>query len=115
MDRRIARQITRLILGAGFTAAVLVFFLARAPEENPLGYDPLTNKKYVLELEHYGGKANVASAQFMQWFDSLWHGRPLAGTVAVLTCFAALAFWIGATLPPAEEEPGEPPRQRDSE
>jgi len=31
------------------------------------------------------GKANLLSADFIDWFGERWHGRNLAGTVVVLT------------------------------
>lgn len=109
MERQKAKRVTTLILGAGFAASAVIFLFARAPESNPLGYDPLADKKYVLQLERYGGKANVVTAEFLQWFDGLWHGRPLACTVAVLTVVTARLFWLGATLPPLhDDEPGKP-------
>ncbi len=108
MERRLAKRISGLILGSGLAAAVVIFGLARPVDEYPLGYDPLTNKKYVLELQRYGGKANVATAEFLQWFDTLWHGRNLAYTIAVLSVIAAGLFWIGATLPPLDEDQRHP-------
>jgi hypothetical protein len=33
-------------------------------------------------------------AEFHQWFDSLWHGKPLAYTVAVLCTAAAGACFM---------------------
>jgi hypothetical protein len=41
-----------------------------------------------------GGKFAVLTAEFNDWFASLWHGRALAGTVAVLAvAIAAACFW----------------------
>ncbi len=98
---------TRAILVLGFAAAVVIYLTAQPPPENPLGYDPLATKKYLHDLEVYGGKANVVAAQFRDWFDSLWHGKQLALTVAVLTLIAAGAFRFSATpLPPDPEAPG---------
>ena len=92
---------TRAILVLGFAAALVIYLTAQPPPDNPLGYDPLDTKKYLHDLEVYGGKANVIAAQFRDWFDSLWHGKQLAFTVAVLTVIAAGAFKFFATpLPP---------------
>ena len=100
--RRI-RLITRAILAVGFAAAVAVFVLAGARPEDPLN-EQLTSKKYLHDLEVYGGKANVLAAEFRDWFAGLWYGRSLAGTIAVLTVVAALAYRFFATpLPPPEE------------
>src|SRR6266511_2892348 len=95
---------TRAILVLGFAAAVVIYLTAQPPPENPLGYDPLDTKKYLHDLEVYGGKANVVAAQFRDWFDSLWHGKQLAYTVVVITMMAAGAFKFFATpLPPDPE------------
>jgi hypothetical protein len=93
---------TRAILIVGFATAVVIYFAAQPPAENPLGYDPLDTKKYLHDLEVYGGKANVLAAELREWFDSLWHGRPLAFTVAVLTLIATGVFRFFATPLPAE-------------
>ena len=101
------REGTRAILVLGFAAAVVIFLTAKPPPGNPLGYDPMDTKRYLHDLEVYGGKANVLAAQFRDWFDSLWHGRRLAFTVAVLTVMAAFAFKFFATpLPPAPDSAG---------
>jgi hypothetical protein len=107
------RLATRAILVLGFSAAVVIFLTAKPPPENPLGYDPMDTKRYLHDMEVYGGKANVLAAQFRDWFDSLWHGRTLAFTVAVLTVMAAFVFKFYATpLPPAPDEAGADPKTR---
>jgi hypothetical protein len=95
---------TGAILVLGFAAALVIYLTAQPPPENPLGYDPLTNKAYVHDLEVFGGKANVLVAQFREWFDSLWHGKQLAFTVAVITVIAAFAFKFFATPLPRDPE-----------
>jgi hypothetical protein len=96
------RAVTRAILVLGFAAAVVIYLTAQPPPANPLGYDPLDTKRYLHDLEVYGGKANVIAAEFRDWFDSLWHGKRLAFTVAALSVIAAFAFKFFATpLPPA--------------
>jgi hypothetical protein len=98
---------TRAILILGMAAAVVIYLTAQPPPENPLGYDPLTTKAYLHDLEVYGGKAGVLSAQFREWFDSLWHGKQLAYTVAVLTVISAGVYKFFATpLPEDPEAPG---------
>ena len=98
---------TRAILVLGFAAAAVIYLTAQPPPENPLGYDPLDTKKYLHDLEVYGGKANVLAAEFREWFDGLWHGKRLAFTVAVITVAAACAFKFFATpLPPDPEANG---------
>jgi hypothetical protein len=102
-----ARAGTRAILVLGFAAAVVIYLTAQPPPGNPLGYDPLDTKKYLHDLEVYGGKANVLAAEFREWFDGLWHGKQLAFTVAVITVAAAFAFKFFATpLPTAPKANG---------
>jgi hypothetical protein len=98
---------TLAILVLGFAAAVVIYLTAQPPPGNLLGYDPLDTKKYLRDLEVYGGKANVLAAQFREWFDGLWHGKQLAFTIAVITAIAAGAFKFFATpLPPDPETTG---------
>ena len=97
---------TRAILFLGFATAIGIYLTAQPTPENPLGYDPLTTKTYLHDLELYGGKANVVFAQFLDWFDSLWHGRQLASTVAVITLLAAGIFrFFAGRLSTEPEEP----------
>jgi hypothetical protein len=91
------RRITAGILAAGLGGAALLYLRAAPRASNPLGYEPEDTKKYLRELEVYGGKLNVVVTQFRTWFESLWQGRSLAFTVAVLTLLLALGFWFVAT------------------
>src|ERR1700694_2408251 len=98
---------TRAILVIGFVAAVVIYLTAQPPPENPLGYDPLDTKKYLHDLEVYGGKANVFAAELRECFDSLWHAKRLAFTVAAISGITAGAFKFFATpLPPDAETSG---------
>jgi hypothetical protein len=112
MTRRKINRITQICLLLGFGAALVIFLLAAPEVIDPLTGDPLNNKKYVHELALYGGKANVLSAEFMDDFAGLWHGRNLAFTVAVLTVGIVLLFRFVATHPhnlvPDRPEPGAP-------
>ena len=112
MTRRKTNHITILLLVLGLGSALAVFLCA-PPEEpgDPLLGDPRALRKYHRELAMYGGKANVVSVEFMDWFGGLWHGRNLAGTVVVLTVVATWGFRFVATPPvgpvdkPASQEP----------
>ncbi|MGE5715429.1 MAG: hypothetical protein ACM369_02170 [Acidobacteriota bacterium] len=84
----------------------MIYFVNAAPLEEP-GFEFENSKKYLRELEVYGGKANVLATQFRHWFDGLWHGRSLAFTVAVISVFLALAYKFFATpLPPEVDGDG---------
>ena len=84
---------TDLIRGAlliGLGSALAVWFTAAPPDADPLGDALQTSKIYRRTLETYGGTANVAAAEFMDWFRGFWHGRALAVTLVVLTLAAVL-------------------------
>ena len=108
-ERRL-RVGTAAILIAGFVAAIVIYATASPPAANPFGYEPEDTKKYLRDLEVYGGKANVVASRFRKWFDGLWHGKQLALTVVVLTVVTAGTFaFFAAPLPPEEDE--EPERR----
>jgi hypothetical protein len=97
---------TRTILALGFAAAIVIYLIAQPPPENPLGYDPMDTKKYLHDLEVYGGRANVVAAEFMDWFSSLWHGQRLAFTVAAITLMTTWVFrFFAAPMPEDAEAP----------
>lgn len=102
------RRVTRILLAAGLGAALVAWIVARARPENPLGYDPLENKKYLHDLQVYGGTANVLAAEFREWFAGLWYGRNLAYTIAVLTILVVLVvrFYMLTSPEDGEEEAG---------
>jgi hypothetical protein len=95
------RVIAAAILAAGLGSALVISLTATPASPNPLGYEPEDSKQYLRQMEVYGGKSNVLASEFRQWFDSLWHGRRLAATVACLTFVFLLVFLVGSTpLPP---------------
>lgn len=102
------RLITAGILALGLGGAALIYLTAPTEAANPLGYDPLDTKKYLRDLELYGGKVNVLATELMRWWDGLWRGRNLATTVAWLTLFTAAAFWFLAARHAAAQEDKEP-------
>lgn len=97
-------RVAAAILSAGLAGAVVIYLTVREPEENPL-IDQLENSKvYRRSLELYGGKANLLAADFSRWFDSLWHGKSLAFTVAIVSVVIAAAYYFFASpLPPDEK------------
>jgi hypothetical protein len=110
-----ARQRTLRLVGififlAGATIAALIYVNAPPPEDDLLNAVALGNSKSTdYELERIGGLGNVYSTEFAHWFESLWHGRRLAFTVACLSLAGALACFILAhplLVDPAERERG---------
>jgi hypothetical protein len=102
-----------LTLGAGLLAAALVYRRTSPvpePGENVIGYEvgsgysyPITSgatKHYNLQMEQIGGKGNVVAADFRAWCASLWRGRRLAYTLAVISIGAGLACFFLARLVP---------------
>lgn len=95
------RFIAIAILVAGLGSALVIYLTAAPVPANPLGYDPEDSKQYLRQMEVYGGKANELASEFRQWFESLWHGRRLAVSVACLTLVFLLFFLVASTpLPP---------------
>jgi hypothetical protein len=52
------------------------------------------NKKYVHDLQLYGGNAAMLGDQFTRWFSGLWHGTSLAYTVACIAFLLAFGFFV---------------------
>ena len=81
------------VLGMAGAALIYAFVEEAAPEA--IGYivvDGLKypieagqSKRYVRELERFGGKASVIFDEFGRWFAGLWQGSNLALTVAFLS------------------------------
>ena len=104
------RRIGVAILVVGLSAAAWVFATAPAADESAAAGDtgPYVagvdnSKRYRLELERIGGKSAVVTAEFSDWFDSLWHGRKLAGTLAVLAVGSAWLCFLLAKIPPLDD------------
>ena len=97
LRRARVRLITGGILVLGLGSAALLYFTARAQGANPLGYEPEDSKRYLRDLEMYGGKINILATQAMRWWNGLWQGRQLGLTVAWLTLGTAFLFWFLAS------------------
>lgn len=96
--------VTAAILSVGLVSSVMIYLTAGEPVENPLGDQIDTSKAYQRSMEMLGGKANLLGQQFNDWFHSLWHGKPLAFTIAVLTIVVALLYhFIASPMPPEEK------------
>ncbi|HVN77099.1 MAG TPA: hypothetical protein VMT19_12335 [Thermoanaerobaculaceae bacterium] len=104
------RLIAAAILVAGLVAAMVIYARAVTAPAAPLEFSPDTSKKYLRDLELYGGTANVLAVQFTEWFEGLWHGRNLAYTVAVLSALVSAGyFFFTVVLPPYREPDGPRP------
>ncbi len=92
-------KISVALLALGLGGALAIYLTAQPDVLDPLLGNPLGTKKYVHELRELGGRGNVLSAEFIDWFSGLWHGPRLGETVAVLTVLATLAFRFVAARP----------------
>ena len=100
-----------VILLVGLIGAAIIYVTVPAEDSAELIYGIANNQQYLLELQRIGGTAEVAMAEFHQWFNSLWHGKPLAYTVAFLSVVLAGACTLAARsrfFEPAHEETNDP-------
>jgi hypothetical protein len=95
-----------VILLVGLGSAIWIYRTAENETNSVLGYEegdgsvypvkPEDSKKYLREMELYGGKANVLADEFRRWFIGLWQGESLAFTVAGITIFISCGFFYAA-------------------
>ncbi len=86
MERRATlRLIGLVILVLGLLSAVAIFAHS-VPATVTVGLDDgVPDKREMVQIEQFGGKGNLVAIEITTWFSSLWHGRRLAYTVAVLS------------------------------
>ncbi len=84
--------ITIIMLVAGLGCAVVIYLTAGNPATSSMVDEFEESKRFMHDLELYGGKANVAAYKFLDWFDGLWHGQALAFTIAFLTVVISLGY-----------------------
>jgi hypothetical protein len=95
-----------MILLVGLGSAAFIYQAAMNDSSSASGYEVVggfiypsggeNSKKYMHDLELYGGKSAVLADEFMRWFAGLWHGTSLAFTVACITFVIALFFFLAA-------------------
>ena len=100
--------ISALILLVGLGSAAFIYQAAMNDSGSASDYEVIggfiypnageNSKKYVHDLELYGGKSAVLADDFMRWFAGLWHGKSLALTVVCITIFISLGFIAVANL-----------------
>ncbi|MDR2017622.1 MAG: hypothetical protein LBQ00_01880 [Syntrophobacterales bacterium] len=98
-----------LTLLTGILSAVLIYQAADNNSGNTSMYEqgedftsPQDSKKYLRELEVYGGKTNVLATEIRVWFAGLWQGKSLAYMVACIGVLVSFALFYAANrrLPP---------------
>jgi len=85
-----------IILFAGMASSIYIYLTAEIGSDPASGYEVQETKKYLRDLEVYGGKANVLAVEFMQWFKSLWQGQSLAYTIGCITILISLGLFLAA-------------------
>jgi hypothetical protein len=94
-----------IIMMAGLSSAIMIYRAAMA-EVNESGYEVIggfiypsaeNSKKYVHDLQLYGGNAAMLADEFRHWFFGLWYGKTLAFTVACITIVISFALYFIAT------------------
>ena len=97
-----------LLIGSG--SAIFIYRTAMNDSNNDSGYEVVgsfvypgsaeNSKKYVHDLQLYGGKAAVLADEFMRWFSGLWQGKSLAFTVACFTlCISYGVYLVAKNMP----------------
>jgi hypothetical protein len=90
-----------LVIGLSISALVYVIAVDDAETGHVFYDDPHLSKKYVRELQRYGGRAAVMIDEIDRWFASLWRGKALGVTLAWISVVVALALFLFARwLPP---------------
>ena len=100
------------ILIAGLLGAAALYLTAGDDPGDVDGYEFVNgtayaitlqdSKRYRHDLELFGGKAAVMADDFNRWLASLWHGKRLSVTLAVLSIGLALLFFRAARKHPDE-------------
>ncbi len=103
--------ISAIILLVGLGSAILIYQTAQNYSDGVLGYVeeggsvypvmPEDSRKYLRDLELYGGKANVLMDEFRRGFVGLWHGKSLAFPVACISIFISFGFYYAANHLPS--------------
>jgi hypothetical protein len=117
--------ISAIILVVGLSSAVWIYQTAENRSYGALSYEeggdsvypvmPEDSKKYLRDLELYGGKANVLMDELRRRFVGLWHGKSLAYTVGGLAILVSFGVFYGANhLPfrPESDTPAEDHRNK---
>ncbi len=107
-----------VILVLGLFASALIYVTTDEDNSaNEVGYvfaggeaypiAPNQSKRYIRDLERYGGKAAVVFDEINRWFDGLWRGRALGVTIGWISVVVSLALFLFARwLPPEGPKSG---------
>ena len=101
------------VLVAGLCGALLIYFIADEAPPDAVGYvvadgvtypiAPNQSKRYIRDLERFGGKSSVIFDELDRWFASLWRGKQLGVTLAWLSLIVSAGlFFFARWLPDAD-------------
>jgi hypothetical protein len=110
--------LSALILLAGAAGAALIYWAAMNDSPSDGGYEVIggyiypgpseNSKRYIHDLQLYGGNAAVLADGFMRWFGGLWHGTALAYTVACISILISFVVFVTANNVPSRLTIGVP-------
>jgi hypothetical protein len=99
------------ILLAGVVCAVMVYRAALDEPTDEAGCQVVggfiypsaveNSKKYIHDLQLYGGQAAVLSDHITRWFSGLWHGTSLAYTIVCIAAFFSFVVFVVARNMPS--------------
>jgi hypothetical protein len=108
--RKILYLISAIILLVGLSSSILIY-RAAVNATGDSGYEFIggfvypgeggNTKKYVHDLQLYGGNAAVLADDIMRWFNGLWQGESLAYTVGFITAALSLVLFLIARSTPS--------------
>lgn len=83
-----------IFLLLGLALSTFAYISAEDVTDSTLVYEVEDSRKYLHDMELFGGKMNVLAMEFTNWFNSLWHGKSLAYTIGCITIlvFILLVF-----------------------
>jgi hypothetical protein len=98
--------ISAALLLAGLAGSLVIYLAADRDLESDPGYEVVggniypgmheRSKKYMHDLQLYGGKAAVLADDINRCFNGLWHGTALAYTLACLTVMVSGGIFLAA-------------------
>ena len=108
-SHRRVRPAGLLVITIGWIAAAFVFVSAARDEGAAAARDLSRGEAFT--LERIGGKAAARTVEFDRWLASLWHGKRLAWTLALLSlAIGGTCLHIAGLMAEAadDDEPGRP-------
>lgn len=68
---------------------------------------PSESKRYVRDVQRFGGKVGVLFDEFDRWFAGLWRGRSLAVTLGWIAVFLSVGLFLLGWIQPAKQDSGD--------